>query len=316
MSSAKTERLVNLTMALLDSKRYMTKAEIFRRVAGYSGEPDAKERMFERDKDDLRSLGIEIEVGGHDPLFEDEPGYRIQTDTYRIPPESFTAEELGIIATALSNWEGSAFGPASQSLLRRIRSLSVAPDLGDLPKTTKIDIDEERLLEISQALAQRCTIEFEYQKSNLDASHLRRVNPLGICAWRSAWYLVGEDLERKDVRVFKLARFASLPVKVSNPDAYEIPSDFAISDYVMMYQAERYAVRLRLRSGAGLALRTQAALIENIDTEWDLVTIEFALRSEALREVLWLADEVVVIEPAELREEVIAILKKMAAQNG
>jgi len=67
MSNAKTERLVNLTMALLGSKRFMSKTEIFRRVAGYSGNQETKERMFERDKDDLRSLGIEIEVASHDP---------------------------------------------------------------------------------------------------------------------------------------------------------------------------------------------------------------------------------------------------------
>mgnify|MGYP003343356857 CR=1 FL=1 len=56
------------------SRRFISKAEIFRRVSGYSGSQETKERMFERDKDDLRALGIEIEVGGHDPLFEDEPG--------------------------------------------------------------------------------------------------------------------------------------------------------------------------------------------------------------------------------------------------
>ena len=58
MSSAKTERLINLTMALLASRRFMSKSEIFRRVAGYNGTQETKERMFERDKDDLRTLEI------------------------------------------------------------------------------------------------------------------------------------------------------------------------------------------------------------------------------------------------------------------
>ena len=73
--SRKTERLVNLTIALLATKRYITKSEIFRTVDGYEGSDESKERMFERDKDDLRNLGIEIEVGTFDPLFEDESGY-------------------------------------------------------------------------------------------------------------------------------------------------------------------------------------------------------------------------------------------------
>jgi proteasome accessory factor B len=56
--SRKIERLINLTIALLATKRYLTKSEIFNSVEGYEGSPETKERMFERDKDDLRSLGI------------------------------------------------------------------------------------------------------------------------------------------------------------------------------------------------------------------------------------------------------------------
>ena len=55
--SRKIERLINLTIALLATKRYLTKSEIFRTVEGYEGSAETKERMFERDKDDLRSLG-------------------------------------------------------------------------------------------------------------------------------------------------------------------------------------------------------------------------------------------------------------------
>ena len=58
MSDQKTERLINLTLALLSSKRYLTKSEIFKNVAGYSGSAETMERMFERDKDDLRNLNI------------------------------------------------------------------------------------------------------------------------------------------------------------------------------------------------------------------------------------------------------------------
>jgi len=74
MSAQKTERLINLTLALLATKKYLTKSEIFSTVAGYTGSPETMERMFERDKDELRELGIEIEVGGLDPLFEDDQG--------------------------------------------------------------------------------------------------------------------------------------------------------------------------------------------------------------------------------------------------
>ncbi|NDA40949.1 MAG: hypothetical protein EBX88_05920, partial [Actinobacteria bacterium] len=126
MSSAKTERLVNLTMALLGTKRYMTKSEIFRRVAGYSGSNETKERMFERDKDDLRTLGIEIEVASHDPLFEDEVGYRIRAEVFQLR-EKFDSEELGLVSLALGLIANSDLGDSTQSLNRRINSLAVSP---------------------------------------------------------------------------------------------------------------------------------------------------------------------------------------------
>jgi len=58
MADTKTERLVNLTLALLASKRFLKKSEILRTVAGYEGSAESMDRMFERDKDDLRALGI------------------------------------------------------------------------------------------------------------------------------------------------------------------------------------------------------------------------------------------------------------------
>ena len=86
--SRKSERLVNLVIALLATRRSLTKNEIFRTIDGYDGSEESMERMFERDKDELRSLGIEIEVSGLDPLFDDELGYRIK-------PENFAMDSKG-----------------------------------------------------------------------------------------------------------------------------------------------------------------------------------------------------------------------------
>ena len=70
VGSQKTERLINLTLALLATKRHLSKSEIFEKIPGYEGSPETKERMFERDKEELRGLGIQIEVSNSDPLFE------------------------------------------------------------------------------------------------------------------------------------------------------------------------------------------------------------------------------------------------------
>ena len=92
--SRKIERLINLTIALLATKRYLTKSEIFRTVEGYEGSAETKERMFERDKDDLRNLGISIEVGSFDPLFSDEAGYRIRSENYQLDIGEITSTDI------------------------------------------------------------------------------------------------------------------------------------------------------------------------------------------------------------------------------
>src|SRR3954464_9776255 len=87
MAPRKTERIVNLTIALLVAGRYLPKSRIRELVEGYHGLSDAAfERTFERDKDELRALGVPIEVGGCDPLFEDEAGYRILPSELSLPP--------------------------------------------------------------------------------------------------------------------------------------------------------------------------------------------------------------------------------------
>ena len=83
MAPRKTERILNLTICLLVSGRYLPKSRIREAVEGYHNLSDAAfERTFERDKDELRSLGVPIEVGSFDPLFDDEPGWILSSELH------------------------------------------------------------------------------------------------------------------------------------------------------------------------------------------------------------------------------------------
>ena len=315
MSSAKTERLVNLTMALLGSKRYMTKSEIFRRVAGYSGSNETKERMFERDKDDLRNLGIEIEVASHDPLFEDEVGYRIRPEVFQLR-EKFDAEELGLISLALNLVKESDFDSSNSSISRRLNSLAITPTMPEEFRIKDQNIGESGLAELISALAERRTIEFDYRKDDSARSETRKVNPLGLSAWRGSWYLVGEDLNRDDVRVFKISRIVSSISLLGSKNAYGIPSDFNIKDYLIMLRPGEYSATLKIRKAAGIHLRNLATEIRNLDEDWDLIEVHFQDADEALREVMWLGADVIVIEPHDLRTSVIQSLNNLVNRHG
>lgn len=315
MSSAKTERLVNLTMALLGSKRYMTKNEIFRRVAGYTGSNETKERMFERDKDDLRQLGIEIEVASHDPLFEDEVGYRIRPEVFQLR-EKFDSEELGLISLALNLIKESDLDTPNYSISRRLNSLAVTPMMPEEFRIKEQDIGESGLGELLSALAERQTIEFDYRKDDSSKNETRKVNPLGLSAWRGSWYLVGEDLNRDDVRVFKISRIVSSIALLGTKNSYTIPSDFNIKDYLIMLRPGEYKAILQIRKAAGIHLRSLASETKQIDEEWDLVETYFRDSNEALREVMWLGADVMVIQPQELHTAVIQSFKRLVKRHG
>lgn len=311
MSSAKTERLVNLTMALLASRRYMQKSEIFRKIAGYTGSQETKERMFERDKDDLRAMGIQIDVASQDPLFEDEPGYRIRPETYQLPLDKFSPEELGVISAALGIWRRSDFAEEAEGAARRVRSHSLI-DL-EIPEfdAASLDLIEEGLLEISRALATRSAISFNYQKSGSPLSEDRTVNPLGLSTWKGSWYLVGEDLDRGDIRVFKLSRLSSKVNISKKRDSYEIPKDFSVKDYLIMFNTNQIAVTAKIKRDHLLHIREIASHISPIDDEWDLVTYPSDSRDEAVKEALWYSDLLIIESPKDFREAVVEALTKV-----
>ena len=85
-AAAKTERLLNLVIALLSTRQPLSRARIRQAVPDYAaGSDEAFERMFERDKDELRALGIPLRTEPIDPFFDDEPGYRIDQREYALP---------------------------------------------------------------------------------------------------------------------------------------------------------------------------------------------------------------------------------------
>ena len=101
MVAEKAERLLNLVILLLVARNYTTKEQIRALMEPYRASSDeAFDRMFERDKDELRALGIPLETGYVDKFFEDEQGYRIERDAFELPSIDFTADEVAVLGLA------------------------------------------------------------------------------------------------------------------------------------------------------------------------------------------------------------------------
>jgi proteasome accessory factor B len=302
MSSQKTERLINLTLALLASKRYLSKAEILRNIPGYEGSPETKERMFERDKDDLRSLGIQIDVNNFDPLFEDEQGYLIKSDSFQFAENEFTKEELLLLTMAANLWHDSAVETDSQNALLKIQSLSgpVENDMTTTP-TLRITEDWQLLVSIFTAVQNKQILEFSYRGKK------RQVNPYGLYSSNGFWYLIAFEINV--IKSFKLVRIEGEVDLIGEKDAFEKPDNFNVGNFLKEESNSVSLVsKLQVRKGAALSLRNKFK-VKDLDSEWDLMDIPYTNEQELLEMVLWHGTDLKLIEPAALRQLLVANLE-------
>lgn len=302
MSSQKTERLINLTLALLASKRYLSKAEILRNIPGYEGSPETKERMFERDKDDLRSLGIQIDVNNFDPLFEDEQGYLIKSDSFQFAENEFSKEELLLLTMAANLWHDSAVEIDSQNALLKIQSLSgpVENDMTTTP-TLRITEDWQLLVSIFTAVQNKQILEFSYRGKK------RQVNPYGLYSSNGFWYLIAFEINV--IKSFKLVRIEGEVDLIGEKDAFEKPDNFNVGNFLKEESNSVSLVsKLQVRKGAALSLRNKFS-VKDLNSEWDLMDIPYTNEQELLEMVLWHGTDLKLIEPASLRQLLVANLK-------
>lgn len=306
MSDRKTERLINLTLALLATKRYLKKSEILTNVQGYEGTQEAKERMFERDKDDLRSLGIEIEVGDLDIFFEDEPGYRIPQKSYELSVPNLTSRELAILSVASNFWNDSILAPNAQSGIRKLQSLGIPAALDfEFRVKYRFDNPSELLDQISKAILQKSKISFSYDSASLKERHLE---PYRIVFWNSFWYLIGMDIDRKAIRLFKLSRFQGEVQISKKKNEFEIPNDFTVKDHLPKQNIEivRKAT-IEIRKDSAALFRQRGRLIFE-GNEFDTYEINYENERAFLREIVWHGDNVKILEPKVLRDQLLILI--------
>ena len=309
--SRKSERLVNLTIALLATKRYLTKSEIFRTIEGYEGAPEAMERMFERDKDDLRSLGIAIELGTFDPIFEDEAGYRITPSSYQLNLGELDGTDIALLSLAATAWSGAALERESTSALIKLASMGIDNDSETLSLLTpQVSGTDRNFALITDAIVRRSEIEFEYLGADL-SRQVRKVSPYSMRGQSGSWYLVGFDSEKDSLRTFRLDRIVSEVSVSKKVNSFEIPD--SIPD--QSSDETRELAILRVRKRRGHQLRSLSNLIE-AGEEWDEITLPIVDVSWLVRIILWHRDDVIVLEPSALRERVINSLKELRALHG
>ncbi len=311
--SRKSERLINLTIALLATKRYITKSEIFKSVEGYEGSAESKERMFERDKDDLRSLGIEIEVGSFDPLFNDEAGYRIKQESYQLDLGAITTLEVSLLSLAAKAWQGASLNDAAQRALVKLSSLGFPLDEANLPGSIpSISNSEFDITVVTRAIAERQVLEFLYRGHDL-SSESRRVVPIGLSTRSGFWYFTGVDQAVQEIRTFRFDRVLEGFNVHKGPKDFEIPEGFEASQ-VFEPDAASVAI-IDIRKGKCISLRALATSTKSIG-EWDQIQIPILDVKTLSALVLWHGEDAYVHAPEELRIQIVESLKALVGNHG
>ncbi|MCS5733360.1 helix-turn-helix transcriptional regulator [Herbiconiux daphne] len=231
------ERLFSLVLALLATEAGLTKSEILSTVQGYRQRYDAYgdnaslERQFERDKDDIRELGVPLETieTPGDPGNNQSMRYRIPRTAYELPADiTFSPAETTLLNLAAMAWREGSLSRESQRALLKLRSTGVEttePVLGYAPRIRTRDAAFDPL---SDALTRRVTASFPYLKPGDASARLRTVSPLALVQHQGRWHLKAFDHGVGEPRTFLLSRITG-PVKVSRQPIEVAPGGYAAS---------------------------------------------------------------------------------------
>nr|WP_206038384.1 YafY family protein [Rhodococcus sp. HNM0569] len=203
---------MNLVIALLSTRQFLTAEKIRQSVAGYdeSASDEAFSRMFERDKNELRDLGVPLQTGPSSGYSSVE-GYRIDRSAYELPDIGLTSEESAAVAVAVRMWDSPELISAAQSALLKLRAAGVQVEsssgLGTVTAVpTRTRGSEPALGALLAAVEAGQTVRFRHRSTLTDPFSTRTVQPWGVVTTRGRWYLVGHDVDRDATRTFRLSR--------------------------------------------------------------------------------------------------------------
>lgn len=321
MAVSKIERLMNLVICLLSTKRFISADEIRSLVHGYddSASDDAFNRMFERDKNELRDLGIPLETGRHPGSEVD--GYRINRSAYELPAIDLDRDESASVTMAAALWDDPAMASVARTALLKLRAggveLLADSDLtvGVRAATPRAMGSEAVVATLLGAVQNSRPVTFSHRPAPTAEPTNRSLEPWGVVTHRGRWYVVGHDRDRGATRTFRLSRVLE-PVEVGT-DTFTRPADVDLR--ALVATAATFAdsrpsetARVWVAEGRGGGIRRAAASTEaqeRAGRPGAVVTLgEWSVDSLA-RQIVGLGDDAVALGPQPLVDAVVAGLR-------
>ncbi len=315
------ERLLNLVIALVNTSGRMTKQQVRSSVAGYQEavSDEAFERMFERDKDTLRDLGVPV-LTVTDSRHGDDVGYRIDLDAYALPAVDLTAAELGVLSLAVQVWQDATLRADTTRALTKLRAVGQGPSAGDLLAGLAPHVSAEAAFgPLVEAVQERRPVRFTYRAASTGEVRERTVEPWKLLARRGGWVLVGRDRDRGAARSFRLGRVQG-GVRVQ-PGSFEPPTDDELAAATAAWsQGPKRLATLAVAPDRAAALRARAvpggADERPAPAGRDLVHVPYRTTWELAEELVAYGPAVLVVGPGELRHAVLSLLRDAARLDG
>jgi proteasome accessory factor B len=318
------ERLFSLVLALLATENGLTKNEILSTVQGYrqkysmAGDNANLERQFERDKDDIRELGVPLET-------IESPGqagnnqnlrYRIPRGAYDLPSDiRFSPEETTLLNLAAMVWrEGSISGESRRAILK-LRSLGVSADEPVIGYAPRVRVREAAFEPLTTALGKNAVVRFAYLKPGEAEARVREVEPLALVQHQGRWHLFAQEAGTDITKTFLLRRIVSQITttgKTFTPPAGN-QSERSLKELEERWNSHTAIVEVEPGSDAATRLQKRRGTVE---TEPGRLELHYSDANILADELAGYGPEVLVNSPAQLREAVRSRLIRTAADHG
>lgn len=298
------ERILNLLAFLLTTDHPASADEIRFTVAGYDEKSDeAFRRTFERDKELLRQIGIPLELQATD-LFEVEFGYVIPDEDYGLVDPGLTEEERAALALATQavRFGGQPSGPDAVLKLGG----AIAGDSA-IPIGADLGAEVDAVADVFDAVSHRRSVNFDYR------GRTRTVDAYGLVHRRGHWYLVGPEPE-DIVKVYRLDRADN--ITTGEKGAFERPKGFSAREAVASLPwdqgQEGIVATIRFDPEVAWIAEREIGSKARVSREPDgsiEATLDVGATGPLLSWLVGFADRAVIVEPQELVDEYVALVR-------
>jgi proteasome accessory factor B len=323
VSTARAERLVNLVLCLLSTRQFLPAERIRQIVPGYADarSDDAFFRMFERDKTELRELGVPLETGRRSS-FDTVDGYRIARQDYELGDIDLEPDEAAAVALAARLWDSPELAAPAHRALLKLRAAGVEVDEEQGRVQPRVRAADPAFAPLLAAVRAGRAVTFDHRRGGVGGPVQRRtVEPWGVVSWRGRWYLTGYDRDRAAPRSFRVSRIIEPVTAIGPAGAVRIPADAdlmamvrgsveppAASDTAHVWIADGHAHGLR-RLGRVVGRRSHAG------RSGDEVELELRAVETLARWVAGHGPDVAVLGPPRLAAAVRATWAASAAAH-